>query len=80
MKTTMTIDCANEVIDNIANGYSIYTNEFTKLPAVKDWLLEKMNDNYLRWLGGMITDNEYKDIMIQYSDLTGMIENVTNNK
>jgi hypothetical protein len=77
MKTTMTIDCANEVIDNIANGYSIYT---TKLPAVKDWLLEKMNDNYLRWLGGMITDNEYKDIMIQYSDLAGMIENVTNNK
>ena len=74
----ITIDYANEIFDDLMagpeNGHSPYSYTFDKrILHVKDWLLEKMNDNYLRWLGGMITDTEYKDTMLQYSDLAGMI-------
>ena len=75
---TMTIEYANEVFDNLISGPELDDNGRAydldiALPAVKNWLLEKMNDNYLRWLGGMITDTEYKDTMLEYSDLASMI-------
>ena len=76
----MTIEYANEVFDNLMARPELddsvdgraYDLDIA-LPAVKNWLLEKMNDNYLRWLGGMITDTEYKDTMLEYSDLASMI-------
>tara|TARA_R100000963_G_C4625423_1_gene91780 strand:+ start:216 stop:497 length:282 start_codon:yes stop_codon:yes gene_type:complete len=75
---TMTIEYANEVFDNLMARPELHDNGRAydldiALPAVKNWLLEKMNDNYLRWLGGMITDTEYKDTMLEYSDLASMI-------
>jgi hypothetical protein len=81
MKTTITIDYANEVVDNLISGHGpdiessdAYAYDLDiALPAIKDWLLEKMNDNYLRWLGGIITGPEYEDTMLKYSDLAGMI-------
>ena len=74
----MTIEYANEVFDNLMARPELHDNGRAydldiALPAVKNWLLEKMNDNYLRWLGGMITDTEYKDTMLEYSDLASMI-------
>ena len=74
----ITIDYANEIFDDLMagpeTGQSPYAYTFDKrILHVKDWLLEKMNDNYLRWLGGMISDDEYKDTMGEYSDLASMI-------
>ena len=81
MKYNLSIEYANEVVDNLIGGHGpdiessdAYAYDLDiALPAVKDWLLEKLNDNYLRWLGGIITDEEYKDTMLEYSDLASMI-------
>ena len=81
LNDTMTIEYANEVVDNLISGPGPDTDSVNgraydldiALPVVKNWLLEKMNDNYLAWLGGMITDTEYKDTMLEYSDLASMI-------
>ena len=80
LNDTMTIEYANEVFDNLMAGPELDSTVDGRaydldiaLPVVKNWLLEKMNDNYLRWLGGMITDTEYKDTMLEYSDLATMI-------
>ena len=84
---SMTLEYADEVINNLmgghapdkesANGYA-YDLEIA-LPAIKEWLLQKMNDNYLRWSAGIINDEVYQDTMIKYSDLsTLIIENTIN--
>jgi len=87
MKYNLSIEYANEVVDNLIAGPDQHQGKIMALgadsgyaydldialPAVKNWLLEKMNDNYLRWLGGIITDEEYKDTMLEYSDLASMI-------
>ena len=80
LNDTMTIEYANEVFDNLIAGPDCLLDDNGRaydldiaLPVVKNWLLEKMNDNYLRWIGGMISDDEYKDTMGEYSDLASMI-------
>ena len=84
---SMTLEYANEVIDNLMGGHAPDTESADAyaydleiaLPCIKEWLLHKMNDNYLRWSAGIISDNVYQDTMIKYSDLsTLIIENTIN--
>tara|TARA_R100000951_G_C2629107_1_gene177069 strand:+ start:473 stop:799 length:327 start_codon:yes stop_codon:yes gene_type:complete len=81
MTSTMTTKYATEVIDNLMSGHGpdsgsrhAYAYDLeVALPAIKNWLIEKMNDNYLRWSAGIISADVYQDIMIKYSDLSTMI-------
>jgi len=76
---TMTLKYAEEVIENLMGGTGpdnsdayAYDLEIA-LPMIKDWLIMRMNQNFIHWSGETISADTYEDTMIRYSDLASKI-------
>tara|TARA_R100000541_G_scaffold59099_1_gene71831 strand:- start:1011 stop:1313 length:303 start_codon:yes stop_codon:yes gene_type:complete len=78
---SMTLKYANEVVNNLLGGHGpdtesaeAYAHDLqVSLPCINEWLLQKMNDNYLRWSAEIISADVYEDTMTKYSDLATLI-------
>lgn len=75
----MTLKYAEEVIDNLMGGTGPHNSDAyaydleIALPVVKDWLIMRMNQNYIHWESETISADVYSETMIRYSDLASKI-------